>query len=393
MVLVMGGFSSLGLIATNTSRHFLITKECNIISFYSFTIEIPTYIIVNLLRMFFFVQFAWDYEFKSIIKLCNCRENKFFKGENCKNCFWILLVLVCICGAALPATLGYFRDEEFASCINEEKLDKKIKVSIAHAVCKAFTYFSVLMICFCSVRILYYAKHKWQKGTRNQSDCIKIIELEEKLYSLYNSYIEVGKKTSLQRNALRRWFALMYLAYLIFVLIQLVHIAKTISTGMHEKTLDIASAIANIVLHFFAFFFPYYMGISLNNAHHAYHKGMINTYFGTIIDIGQARYECKPGNYCVKIPPEGKEARERDKEKAKDKEARHKEARDKEKAEEKYREFFKKALSVQISVIVAKKDEFDLVPSVCGISIPFDSPGYTLALLLTVFSMILNFIQ
>lgn len=93
----------------------------------------------------------------------------------------------------------------------------------------------------------------------------------------------------------------MYLVYLIYVLIHLVHIMRIISTGLQGNFFDITSSIMNILLHFVAFLLPYCMGISLNSAHHSYHKKIIDTYLGVDIFNDNAHYLCKSGNYIKRI--------------------------------------------------------------------------------------------
>ena len=444
MVLLTGGISSLGLIATDVSRYLLITNECNISSYYSSIFEVTIYIIINILRVFFNLQFAWDAGFKSILTW-GFRKSGFkledflsfdMKRKN-RVLFWFLVIFVSglFIAAAIgltvgSATLGHFRDTIFVNRCDEVMVDDKIATSDAHATAKSLAYFSTVIVCFYSVKIFYSSKCKWKEGTGNmtisewipkprpqpEGEAVTLEPttgpkslgkvLDDKLYSLYNDYIEVGKKTSLERNALSRWFVVMYLVYLIYVLIHLVHVMRILSLGLHENIFDITSTIMNILLHFAAFMFPYYMGITLNSAHHSYHKEIIDTYLGIEIVLNDAHYLCKPGNYIKALIHKEGQAEDEDDEEEDDEEEDDKapcipkreelhdvDSSTRREVKKIYKEYFKEALKVQTSVITTKVAEFDFIPSFLSISIPLDSHGYTFAVLLTVFSIVLSFLQ
>lgn len=444
IICFFGGFSSLGLIATSETRHLLITK--NISSFHSIYFEITTSFTINAFRVIFFILLVWDTGLFLSSGLSEEKESYFF-DKGAKNKHKIIVVVVvsvlysfsALLLSIVSATLGYYRDEKFANCCDEfEMINTKIRsIIIVHAIFKAVTYFCTLMMSLYSVGILYNSKCKWQdviqthisiikwthispedavqeRATKSYSpshstSCCCIHQwkgkkepaadktvchnslsavLEDKLYCRYYNYIEVGRKTSLERNALRRWFVALYLVYLIFVLMQAVHIMKILSAELHEHSyLDMFSSGMNILVHFLAFFFPYYMGINLNSAHQNYHKEITNTYLGIEIVIDNVRYICKPGCYHLVVENTDHDSSSNTaclSTKLEDNIITATEN----KVGKKYKEYFKEALSVQTSV----NEEFDFVPSFLNMSIPLDSNGYALAVLLTVVSIVLNFL-
>ena len=424
IALLTGGISSIGLACTDMSRYLLITVKCNISSYYSSIFEVTTYVTTDILRLIFFLQFSWDAGFKSSLLGSNI-----LSSTKKKMRFRLLIALVSglFFTAAIwltvgSATLGRLRDEIFVNNCDEVIVDDKIAIADAHATVESFSFFSTIIICFYSVKIFYNSKCKWKEGTDNMTiskwilkpvilrprsgrECVnpddtgtesRIGELlEDKSYHLYNNYIEVGRKTSLERNALKRWFVVMYFVYLLFVLIHIVHIMKIISLGSHENILDITSKIMNILLHFAAFLFPYYMGVTLNNAHHSYHKKIIDTYFGVEIVVNGAHYLCKPGNYikCLLHAYEEGPTENTPLVQSIDKFQDVDDSSTRIEVEKKYKEYFKEALRVQTSVITTKVAEFDFIPSFLSISIPFDSHGYTIAVLLTIISIVFKFLQ
>ena len=422
IALLTGGISSVGLVCTDMSRYLLITMKCNISSYYSSIFEVTTYITTDILRLIFFLQFAWDAGFLLGSNILSSTKKQMR--------FRLLIALVsglffttAIGLTVGSATLGRLRDKIFVNHCDEVMVDDKIATSDAHATTKSLAYFSTLIVCFYSVIILYSSKCKWKEGTDNmkinkwipnpviprpqpggesvnpdatteRNNLIGEV-LEDKICHLYNNYIEVGRKTSLERNALKRWFVVMYLVYLIFVLIHLVHIMRIISLGFHENIFDIASTIMNILVHFAAFIFPYYMGINLNSAHHSYHKEIIDTYFGVEIVINGAHYLCKPGNYikCLLHAYEEGPTENTPLVQSNDKFQDVDDSSMRIEVGKKYNEYFKEALRVQTSVITTKVAEFDFIPSFLSISIPFHSHGYTIAVLLTVISIVFKFLQ
>ena len=189
----------------------------------------------------------------------------------------------------------------------------------------------------------------------------------------------------------------MYFTYLAHVLIKLVHVMKIMSNGLEGNYYDVSSSISNIFLHFIAFIVSYGMGISLNSAHHDNHQKMIDAYLGVEIKTKDAHYLCKQGNYIKEIIEE--DGTGADTEKASLLTKSDKELHDlnnkkiKEELEEVYKKYFEKAMSMQAGAIVTKKDEFNFIPSFWGITIPLGSHGYTFAVLLTVVSIVMNFLR
>lgn len=227
------------------------------------------------------------------------------------------------------AIISDIRDRKYVNaCDNAESFEDLI-IS-AHTTAKAFVYFPVLIVTFCAVEILYSSVRKWTDGfptitnewhqtvrnitdpaTQRNGSSGATADLSDvvynKFYDLYSNYIKVGEDTLLERKALRRWFVLIYFMYLIFILVQLVHL---LLLGNRIKYhFDLAHSCLNIVMYFIAFFLPYYMATWLNIAHQKYHRKMMDTYLEIKItlhfddfssdSVQSISYLCKPGNINV----------------------------------------------------------------------------------------------
>lgn len=108
-----------------------------------------------------------------------------------------------------------------------------------------------------------------------------------------------------------------------------------------------------------------------------------------VIDLevnGNVTYLCKPGKIkCANTQQP-----------TKDLEVVHQNACAEDKAKELYdEEYCHEALSVQGTNIInlSKTTDFDFVPSFYSITVPLDSPGYTLTILLSLVSFVFSFIR
>lgn len=222
----------------------------------------------------------------------------------------------------------------------------------------------------------------------------------DKFYDLHTSYIKVGKDTLLERKALRRWFVLMYFMYLIFILVHLVHLLLLKDRNKYHY--DIAEALLNIFLHFLAFVLPYSVANWHNLEHQNYQRKMMEAYLEIRIkltdSVWSVTYLCKPSS--VKYEPNheplrvevGSSANERCPLEMSEQNA---DARYKERVKKLYKKYCLEALVVQgtNSINLRKNVDFDFVPSFLNISIPLDSAGYTFTILLTVVSIVFNFVE
>jgi hypothetical protein len=102
-----------------------------------------------------------------------------------------------------------------------------------------------------------------------------------KFYKLYyKAYIKVGKDSELEREALKRWFVIMYCIYFTYVLIRLVHVLNHYSLPYDNRKVFVTiHDILNIFIHFAAFFLPYYAASDLNATHKSYHKKLYDAFW------------------------------------------------------------------------------------------------------------------
>ena len=415
-VLLIGILTSLGFIGTNTSRYLLITEKCKITSYFASTYEISVFTIIDLLRAIFYFIFAYDLGqglYKTGLNSSDLLSYAIKKKLRFA-CFWSLAIFAIIASAG-AAILGCLRDLHFVNdCTDKANLTIAVKefLPYAHAVNKFLVFSSMSIICCYSVKIFYISKCKWEEATEK----MKIMEwtpgegdlcaiVEENRYLLHNNYIEMGKKTSHERNVLKRWFMMMFLVYIIFVLIHLVHVMKILRDSHQDSnsnSMDILSALFNIILHFSMFLYPYYVGIELNLAHQDYHKKIINTYLGVKIvlkdDDRTFKYTCLPGNDIS-----GKQVLSSTTTINNDENAMLVQSgaesetvlnsQLKVRATLEYKKYYKEALKIQRSFVLTKVAEFDFIPSFLNFSIPLNSDGYIFAVMLTVMSILFSFLK
>lgn len=411
LILVIGGLSSIFLIATNASYYVLIVKKCN--AYQTNTsfklddfINLSANIAGDFLRIIVYILFAWNVICKGVLKC----EHLFGIKKRSWN---FLISLAYISGAIVisvsEATLSHYRDTFYAfNCDNETNLKYKSLRGLydVHAAAKSLSYISVLAMSFCCVKIFYSSLCQWKETTKNSYKNRIITRTgtdllsEEKLYNLYYNYVEVGKKISFEYNALRQWFLIMYLESLIFLLLNLVHIIKEIVYPEHG--FDISATVMNIIIYSVAFIVPYCMAFKLNSTHQDYHKEFIDSYLGVrveiVLDSEMHVYECLPGckpkplkkeehsQVEIRFPNDeasfllqdikGKQAKiERGEPQAND-----------QKVENIYKQYFK---GIPKGILLTKVAEFDFVPSFI-ISVPLDSLVYTITIISSIVSFALS---
>ena len=346
-------------------------------------LDAVTYITVDLLRSISFIIFLFEirnfriYELMKVLCL-NIKEVSSLR--TC--CLCIIGIVVCIIGIlfsllAIPtAYFSYSRDETiFKKC----DISDKNGVVLAHAIFKAYVLFVTVLVSLGAAVIFYSAKLKWDKSlnkvmTEWDGEEAGLSEVTDKFYHLYNDYIKVGKDSELERKALERWFVLMYCTYLIFILVRVVHITEAISKNL-SSTNDFVHSGFTIVIHFVAFFLPYFAGTEFNSAHKQYYTKMNDTFWKIKIEVqgqdGEREiYSCSPGKSIDTVKDTESEP-------------------GKEIASNYYQLYYKEALKVQGS-IMTQICEFDFIPSLLNVSFPLSSQGYTFAILLTIASFALD---
>ena len=389
-------------------------------------LDAVTYITVDLLRSISFFIFLFEirnFRIYELLKVLCLNIKEVSSLRTC--CLCIIGIVVCIIGIlfsllAIPtAYFSYSRDKTiFKKC----DISGKNGVVLAHAIFKAYVLFVTVLVSLGAAIIFYSAKLKWDKSSKEfevmtewdgqetclrkvvdkfyhlYNDCCKVGELDRKaskegmtewdgqeaglsevvnkFYHLYNDYIKVGKDSELERKALKRWFVLMYCTYLIFILVRVVHITEAVLKNL-SSTNDFVHSGFTIVIHFVAFFLPYFAGTEFNSAHKNYYTKM-NDAFWKIKIVVQGQdgkreiYSCSPGK-SIKL------------DNVKDTESEP----GKEIARNYYQLYYKEALKVQ-GTIMTQICEFDFIPSLLNVSFPLTSQGYTFAILLTIASFALD---
>ena len=174
----------------------------------------------------------------------------------------------------------------------------------------------------------------------------------------------------------------MYCTYLIFILVRVVHITEAVSKNL-SSTDDHVHSVFTIIIHFVAFFLPYFAGTEFNSAHKKYYTKMNEAFWNIKIVQEQAGnsevYFCSPGK-SIKLAKQDGRTPSKVRLETEDTESE---------IERKYQLYYKEALKVQGS-IMTQVCEFDFIPSLLNVSFPLTSQGYTFAILLTIASFALN---
>ena len=386
--LIAGSAFSLGLFATHLCRYLLIIKECKVEKSDSGALEAGLFMTIDLLSSSSYVALIasmlyYNHKYSksgqtpesSVEENNSVEENsthgKDNNGEGNKTdkqrCNWTLckfisLILILVVMFSLAITipvLGWKRDSDYVeNCIESKGV--KYGLVIAHSFIK-FLFLLTDFILRCAV-IIYVRKSvmQWEVPISHEDleyDPKKNILVSERGYKFYSEYKKIGDCTRKIRVLLKHWFVLQYSVYLLSVLVELVHVIRPAKES-NKHTLDIVHSV--LVFDFLAFLVPYYSGIWLNNAHHKYHKKMMEKYFKVKIKVGGEFFSCN-------LEKEGvKRAVQQD-----------------------YMRYYN--VASRNSNILALRKKFDFVPSLFDISIPLDNPGYTFTILLAISSVVFNF--
>jgi hypothetical protein len=176
--------------------------------------------------------------------------------------------------------------------------------------------------------------------------------------------------------------------YLIFLSIQATHILLLSGNDREDFVFDLIHSLLNVIIYIVSFFFPYHAANYSHSEHNRYHEKMNDAYLKINIHVkveeNMLLHSCQPGNGAFEVRVHGSPAQPptpADRE------------RFQKSAAKKYKEYFREASIVQgANILNNKKEEFDFLPSLVFINIPLSSAGYTAALFLGAFSVIISFI-
>lgn len=238
-------------------------------------------------------------------------------------------------------------------------------LAACHALVRVVVFFSTFALCLAFAMVVSSSARRWRKITTQEYDIWdKHTDVQEfvnqKFFALYCNYIKIGHESEIERDALKRWFVVQYFAYLLSVLVEVVHVIRNEDPTANRW--DLANTILYLIFDMLAFFIPYYMAIWLNSLHDQYFKDMSRKFFMTHIKYG--------ANTVYNFVPE----RQKDYE---------------ENSIEKKRcsDYYNAAIAKPMNKI----PDFDFVPVILGISIPLENPGYTFTILVSVMSIVFNF--
>jgi len=249
----------------------------------------------------------------------------------------------------------------------------------------------------------------------------------------FKAYHEKGLATRNIRNALQSWFVLHYLVYLLFIFQSSVLLAEPHILSTKNSTISLVLIIVYLVYDILQLLLPYLLGLWMIKAHRAYYKDMTRKHL--LLDIViikrvqdnvlQESYRKRRGHSdstrgnAKTQPISGDERNIEDcatytqpisgksrSSSVVDKGAIHviPQARDRSENTPSRQESLQSATSTDNDLSVEQFDylaevymqrielcnDYDFYPRVLDVSIPLDSPGYSLSILLAVFAVIVG---
>ena len=412
MILIIGGMSSISLIVTNIYSKTIADKINCVNETESSGIKqgitFAAIVTSRLLHLLSFFLFASD-----ILGLFTRRHYKVQFKKKFTRIFFLLSIFT-LAGVLsyLKNGISYLHGNLEQSYIkfcyyDTQYYDQILGAYYFSIISRLISDFSMIVLCIYSVKILYTSLYNWKEATENMKigkwrpgheDLCETIE--EKLNCLYYNYIKIGRKISLECNVLRRWFVVMFSQCFLLVFVSVLDLRSTLSHWKDPKEKYDFNylkffVVVDILVYFFIFFLPYYMGIIVNNSHQNYHKKIIDAYLGIEIVIDGCKYVCIPGKplteeLVLNLPVQNESLQSLLQHTATEIEMSTEQGEEEQRAEladEKYKEYFKEALRAHKALIMAKITEFDFIPSFI-ISVPLNSFLYTFTAVSSVLSVV-----
>ncbi len=383
-----GTLASIGLGITNSFRYNFILKDCNVSSGPYSLFETGMFIAINILKAVSFLVFVWcmpinasetSGERSNVRYQVDCEKSWSYLGR-----YFMLMIMFII--TFLAPIIGIYRDHVYIHDCGTVTT-KTLAIIGCHFSVKFVVLLATVALCFSVIIVISTSANKWNAYKLQIKDwklkktgAVKKF-LDTKSYSLYNDYIEVGNNTDTEREIIKRWFVIQYFVYLFSVLVRIVHIIKPLfSANLSSSGWEVSHSFLYLVFDLFGFLLPYYMGTLLNKLHEAYYKKMKDVYFEMKVQIPfedhSITFVCQPGNKKPKQLHVDDTRRTRN-----------------QKEEKMAKDLYLKYYSLAMEKNMNKIKEFDLVPSMMGISVPLDSQGYTFTILLTIMSIIFNLFE
>ena len=352
--------ASLGLAVIDGLRSIYIVYRCKINANYSDVIfEVTMFVIIDVLQTIAFVVFIVYYCF------CKFREANTSSGGSCSNCATciiigiacILFFLMCVLTFAAP-TVGLYRDiDDIEMCKNESQTlthEDNLKIVWLNMATKLIVHVATSIERLFVVILISISICKWVWVPLRPDELLNVdtndvsSKVNERFYLHQRKYIKVGNGTKVRREIFEAWFVVQYCVYLLSLLVEIIHLVKPLYHDIKIDRLDLIHSALCLLFDLLAFIIPFYMGIWLNYSHHNYHKKMLEACFEMEIGTGDERFY--PG--C-----------------------------DHENTDRNDTVHYMKYYNLMSSKNLAKRADFDFVPSIFGVTIPLDSQGYTFTIL------------
>ena len=286
-------FFSICFTVTDILRVLLIIQKCNVSDENYITLEISMYVIVDIFEMISLILFAgsifWYFKHKNTINpKCYCKNVEVYIVA-------FLLVMILLPLTFATPIVGYYRDEAYLNKTSTCRMDTSKKLlAIIHATVRVGVFFSMSTLCFAFAMLVSNSAGKWVKNISvlKENACMDwdtstdgVQEfVNKKFFTLYCNYTKIGIKSKIECDALKRWFVVQYFAYLLSVLVELVHVIRlSLIQDLSADKLDVVNTVLYLLFDVLAFFIPYYMAIWLNGLHDQYYREMREQFLMTKI--------------------------------------------------------------------------------------------------------------
>ena len=388
IAVALGVPSSITFALTDILRTSHIIQGCNVSSNSYIYLELSIFVTADATQAISYIVFAAyiinNYCMCNKSEDCTCYKCRaptgltyifevfYFRHRRCFKAplqfFVVTVLLVIMFGLAFSTPIfGLLRDKDYIDSSSEcASSTSKLALAAGHASVRIVVFCSTFALCLAFAMVVSSSAKKWKTNISalkydvwdKHSDVQEFVN--QKFFTFYYNYIKVGNESKMERDSLKRWFVVQYIAYLLGVLVEVVHIIR--NDDPTASKWDLTNTILYLIFDMLAFFIPYYMAIWLNGLHDQYYNEMSRKFFTTDIKYGaNTTYKFVPGKQ--------KEYEENSIEK------------------KRCSDYYNAAIAKPMTKIA----DFDFVPVILGISIPLENPGYTFTILVSVLSIVFNF--
>ena len=292
--------------------------------------------------------------------------------------FVVVYILLPFTVGVVISGMGYGRDKDYnasdyCGLLGTSAYDRFI---ITHAVMSELTIIVPCVVRILVIVLLDLARKYLKDSLRKLSEKLYIdvtddkidSELEERCQKLSYGYRIIGKKVQVIYKALESWFMLQFIVYSVKLTTDLIHVLSPVQNQKPNNDYDRWRTILYVILDLVTFLLPYLMAVKCNEAHNDYYEALLELYQNGHYKCEEEDYfkACRKNLCCCQKNETGDY-----------------DSLDDEPVDGQHSKYYARSLWKKIE----KKDNLDFRPNLFGASIPINSPIYTYALIISLFSV------